>query len=262
MAALTLLCTTDLHGRLSLAQAHRLRALREERGALLVDCGDALTAPNVLIWPWTERVLTSMNAAGYAALGAGNREFFFRHRGLRHKTAAARFPILAANLDSLGGQPALTPHLILPSPAGDRVGFFGLMREMIRPGNPLEAVSNLRFTPWQAAARAQVEFLRPQVDWLVGLSHLGPESDEELAALCPELEPAALRPRAPRAVHKPPAGARDAGRPRAVRAGGPAPAQAWASRLPVSSPWRRLSCERMAPVPKCGQFLRAARRVV
>ena len=188
MAALTLLCTTDLHGRLSLSQAHRLRALREQHAALLLDCGDALTAPNVLIWPWTEPVLARMNTAGYAALGAGNREFFFRHRGMLHKTAAAQFPVLAANLDSFGGQPARPPHVILTSPAGDRVGVFGLMREMIRPGNPLENVSNLRFTPWQPAARAQVEFLRPQVDWLVCLSHLGPDRDEELAALCPELD--------------------------------------------------------------------------
>ncbi|NLO72491.1 MAG: hypothetical protein GX100_00095 [candidate division WS1 bacterium] len=188
MAALTLLCTTDLHGRLTRAAAQRLRALRQERQALLVDCGDAVTAPNVLVWPWTEQVLTRMNEAGYQAMAAGNREFFFRYRGLLRKTVTATFPVLAANLTRRDGQPALSSHVILTSAGGDRVGCFGLMREMICPGAALEAFSDLRFQPWQEIARAQVEDLRSQVDWLVALSHLGPETDEELAALCPELD--------------------------------------------------------------------------
>jgi len=188
MGALTLLCTTDLHGRLTSTFAQRLRAIREKRQALLVDCGDAVTAPNVLVWPWAEAVLARMNEAGYHALGAGNREFFFRRQGLLRKTATATFPVLAANLTSRDGQPALPPHSVLATASGDRVGCFGLMREMIPPGTALERFSDLRFRPWRETARAEVEALRAHVDWLVALSHLGPESDEELATLCPELD--------------------------------------------------------------------------
>jgi 2',3'-cyclic-nucleotide 2'-phosphodiesterase (5'-nucleotidase family) len=187
MATLSLLCTTDWHGRLTPARARRLRALREERRALLLDCGDALTAPNILLWPWPEGVLRRMNEAGYDAMAAGNREFFFRRSGLLRKTRPANFPVLAANLRGRDGAPVLPPEIVLAAEGG-RVGVFGLMREMIPAGSRLEAVSDLRFVPWQEAARAAVERLAPQADWLVALSHLGPQADEELARLCPELD--------------------------------------------------------------------------
>jgi 2',3'-cyclic-nucleotide 2'-phosphodiesterase (5'-nucleotidase family) len=59
---------------------------------------------------------------------------------------------------------------------------------MIRPGSALERLSDLRFQSWRETARSQVEALRPEVEWLVAISHLGPEADEELATLCPELD--------------------------------------------------------------------------
>jgi 2',3'-cyclic-nucleotide 2'-phosphodiesterase (5'-nucleotidase family) len=187
MPNLRLLCTTDLHGSLTAELARRLRELREREGALLLDCGDALTAPNVLYWPWPEAVLRHMNAAGYAAQGAGNREFFFRHAGMARQLHPAAFPILAANLAARDGSPVLPPEVVLEQ-GGSRVGVVGLMREMIRPGGGLEVFSDLRFLPWQGAARAAVERLRPRVDWLIALSHLGHNADAELAALCPELD--------------------------------------------------------------------------
>ena len=62
MGELTLLHTADLHGRLTTAAADRLRELRERHQALLLDSGDAITAPNVLLWPWQEPVLARMTA--------------------------------------------------------------------------------------------------------------------------------------------------------------------------------------------------------
>ena len=187
MPTLRLLCTTDLHGALTADLARRLRELRDREGALLLDCGDALTAPNVLVWPWPEAVLRHMNEAGYAAMGAGNREFYFRRAGMRRQLRPAAFPVLAANLAARDGSPALPSEVVLEH-GGGRVGVVGLMREMMRPGGGLEVFSNLRFLPWREAARAAVERLRPRVHWLLALSHLGREADEELAALCPELD--------------------------------------------------------------------------
>lgn len=187
MATLRLLCTSDLHGTLTADRARRLRELRDREGALLLDCGDAVTAPNVLMWPWDEAVLHHMNAAGYAAMGAGNREFFFRRGGMRRQLRPAVFPLLAANLTQRDGS-GLLPASIILEHGGNRVGVVGLMREMMRPGGGLEKFSNLRFRPWQEAAQAEVERLRPQVDWLVALSHLGQAAEEELAGICPELD--------------------------------------------------------------------------
>ena len=188
MAPLRILLTADLHGRLSREQAARLREARENYGALLLDAGDALTAPNVLVWPWDEPVLRRMNEAGYDAMTLGNREFFFRRRGLERKTRPAGFPVVAANLRRRDGGEARAPAALLETAAGERVGVIGLAREMIAPGSAEERCSDLRFVPWREAAREAAERLRPAVAWLVALSHLGPEADEELARLCPELD--------------------------------------------------------------------------
>lgn len=108
MAPLRVLLTTDLHGRLTPAQALRLGELRREHHALLFDAGDALPAPNISPWPGSTAVLRGLNEAGCAAMTLGNREFFFRRSGLARKTRAAQFPVLAANLScpAWGGLPA------------------------------------------------------------------------------------------------------------------------------------------------------------
>jgi 2',3'-cyclic-nucleotide 2'-phosphodiesterase (5'-nucleotidase family) len=77
---------------------------------------------------------------------------------------------------------------MLDTEEGEKVGVIGLAREMIAPGSASEAFSDLRFMDWREAAREQAERLRPAAAWLVALSHLGPEADEELARLCPELD--------------------------------------------------------------------------
>lgn len=187
MAPLCLLLTADLHGRLTRTQARWLADRRRELAALLLDAGDAVTAPNVLVWPWDEPIVPRMNEAGYDAMARGNREFFFRRSGMERKTRAARFPVLGVNLrarDATGG----AGEALLQSPQGDSVGVIGLAREMIPPGGAAEAFSDVRFVPWREAAREAVARLRGQVAWLVALSHLGPAADEELAELCPELD--------------------------------------------------------------------------
>ncbi len=189
MGHLRILLTADLHGRLSREQARRLGEARGDHGALLLDAGDAITAPNVLVWPWDEPVLHRMNEAGYGAMVLGNREFFFRRTGLLRKTRPARFLVLAANLrprEGAGG--VLQPHGLLESPEGDLVGVIGIAREMIAPGSAAEIFSDLRFVPWREAAQDAARRLRPAVAWLVALSHLGPAGDDELARLCPELD--------------------------------------------------------------------------
>ena len=190
MACLHIILTADLHGRLTREQAQRLAAARREYDALLLDAGDAVTAPNVLVWPWDEPIVPRMNEAGYDAMARGNREFFFRRRGMERKLRAARFPVLAANLRPRGGPRSLPllGDVCLRSAQGDAVGVIGLAREMIPPGGAAEVFSDLWFVPWVEAAREAVSRLRSEVAWLVALSHLGSEADGELAALCPELD--------------------------------------------------------------------------
>ncbi len=180
MTALTILHTSDLHDRLDRKRAEALGFLREQAGALLLDSGDAIGAGNIYVRR-AEPVLDLMNLAGYHAMAIGNREFYFRRRGLLHKTAAARFPVLSGNMRALTGDLGhIVPWTVLEA-AGERVGVFGLSREMIRPGHWLEGLSDVRFVPWRDVVSAAIAELRERVDWLVALSHMGTRRERLLA---------------------------------------------------------------------------------
>ena len=188
MAVLSLLHTGDMHNRLSVAAARRLGELREQHRALLLDSGDAVGAGNVT-FRRSEPILTRMNVAGYTAMAVGNREYFFRKRGLIHKTREAQFAVLGANLHPNHGDLGhIQPWVTVTAPTGERVGILALARTMIRPGHPWAALADTHFVPWQIAAQEAAAALRGQVDWLVALSHLGRADDGRLVALLPEID--------------------------------------------------------------------------
>ncbi len=188
MASLSLLHTADMHNRLTGAAAQRLGELRERNEALLLDSGDAIAAANVSVRR-REPTIELMNEAGYTAMAAGNREYFFRKRGMIHKTRMAQFAVLSANLQPLRGDMGhIRPWIVIAAPGGARVGFFGLTRIMIPPGSWLEAFSDMRFVPWHEAVRAVVSALRQQADWVVALTHLGDEYDRQLIEAFPEID--------------------------------------------------------------------------
>ena len=188
MASLRLLHTADMHNRLRPAAARRLRELREENGALLLDTGDAIGAINVTVRP-AEPIIDLMNAAGYTAMAVGNREYFFRKRWMIYKTKRAEFSVLCANLRPLRGDMGhIQRQVIIKTSAGDRVGLFGLTPLMIVSGSWGERLADLRFMPGEDAGEQMVAQLRGQGDWLVALSHLGKEQDRHLVELFPEID--------------------------------------------------------------------------
>jgi len=188
MSALKIIHTADLHGKLDARRAEALGFLREKSGALLLDSGDAITAGNIYVRRGGEPVLDLMNRAGYDAMAVGNREYYFRKRGLLHKTARAKFAVLSANLLPREDELGHIQRWAVVDVGGERVGLFGLTPTMIRPGGWVEAFSDLRFIPWRQAAREAVAALQQEATWLVALSHLGLKSDVRLARICPELD--------------------------------------------------------------------------
>jgi 2',3'-cyclic-nucleotide 2'-phosphodiesterase (5'-nucleotidase family) len=187
---LCLVHTADLHNHLTRARAEQLRDLKATRQALLLDCGDAIAAPNIVAFPWPEPAIGLMNVAGYDAMCLGNREYAWYRRGLLGKTRQARFPVLAANLQAPPGTDLgpLRRWAVVTAPGGVRVGLLGLTQVMIRPGSALARVAAGRFTDQVSAAREAVAALRPDADVLVALTHYGHGQEAELAAACPELD--------------------------------------------------------------------------
>ena len=177
-----------MHSRLTTEAAQRLREVRQQNAALLVDSGDVVGALNVTVRR-SEPIIELMNAAGYAAMAIGNREYFFRKRGMLHKTQSAAFATLSTNIQPVQGDMGhIQRWTTVAAPDGSRVGLFGLTPTMIAPGSWAERLSDMRFLPWQEAAQQAVTALGEQADWLIALSHLGQEHDQHLIELLPEID--------------------------------------------------------------------------
>lgn len=182
MMPLAVIHTSDMHNHLGLVEAGRLRNLRVERQALLLDSGDAIWAGNVFVKPGPEPAIRRMNEAGYHAMAMGNREYFFRATGLLMKTAEARFPVVCSNLLPLSGSLGHVKRwALLEAPNGERVGVLGLSPLMIPPGSWAEVFSDTRFISHDRAAREALAALRAESDWVICLSHLGYAADCALA---------------------------------------------------------------------------------
>jgi len=188
MTSVTLLHTADMHNRLTAKAAQQLREVREQNHALLLDSGDAIGALNVTVRR-SEPIIELMNAAGYTAMAIGNREYFFRKRGMLHKTRSAMFATLSANIQPVRGDMGhIKRWTTVAASDGSRMGLFGLTPTMIAPGSWVERLSDMRFLPWKQAAQQAVTVLRGQVDWLIALSHLGQERDRRLLELFPQID--------------------------------------------------------------------------
>ncbi|MCX7597393.1 MAG: hypothetical protein N2512_00805 [Armatimonadetes bacterium] len=186
MAELVILHTGDLHGRLSVQAAERLRQMKHEKGALLLDSGDALPVPNIVAVPWPTAIAQRMAIAGYDAVALGNREYFFRAGGIRWAARSFSFPVIATNVE-LPNTAGVQRLAVIKHAAGEVV-VLGLARCMTRPDSLLQRLSNIRWRDPVEAVREVIRSVCSEARWLVALSHLGLRQDFRLAQECPELD--------------------------------------------------------------------------
>ena len=187
MSRLVILHTNDLHNRLirRVDRAARLYEMvqveRTHPPVLLLDAGDAVGSGNLSFNPAGEPILDRMSEIGYHAMTVGNREFHFTEAGFRITLSRARFPVLCANIRPRGEATLpVRSHLILETPVG-RVGIFGVTVPMITERMVSQYVSAYVFDDPVQRGTELAEQLRPQVDLLIALTHIGLSRDIELA---------------------------------------------------------------------------------
>jgi 5'-nucleotidase / UDP-sugar diphosphatase len=199
-ADLVLLHLNDTHGSLEPLESEdgtsqggiaRLATLvsriREQEGdrVLLLHAGDMLSRGDLSTVHYGGEVnIRAMNLVGYDALTPGNGEFYFGFDNLRQHTALAQFPVLYANLVMRETEERpFEPYTIRD--VGDiKVGIIGL--GMIRENHP-SAAPLILHDPVETA-RELVQELRPRVDLLVALTHIGVSQDSVLARQVPEFD--------------------------------------------------------------------------
>jgi 2',3'-cyclic-nucleotide 2'-phosphodiesterase (5'-nucleotidase family) len=196
MLELTVIHTNDSHGRFApLADqglpgpAVRLRELLAEHpGALYLDAGDTVTAGNLGFRMGGEPVLGVLSDLGCAAMCLGNRETHPRKELFPRKLDRARFPLLSANLVAKGDAPRIVDSHVILERGGVRIGVFGVTVPMFTKKQWSQPLCDYWFDDPLKTARGQVSLLRPQVDVLIALTHIGHRHDLLLADACPELD--------------------------------------------------------------------------
>lgn len=179
---LRILHTNDFHGGLSAAKEEKLLRLRGECDVYF-DSGDAIKAGNLAIPLKPEEVWGRLAALHCTASVPGNRESHILQSAFAKKLEGHAHPILCANLRLKNGSRPLSGHLIVES-AGLRIGVVGVMVPMVTERMATKSASAYLWDQPIPVAIAEAAGLRPKVDCLVALTHIGLRQDRELAARC------------------------------------------------------------------------------
>lgn len=187
---LVLLSTNDMHAKIQnfprLATA--VEACRDTAQlVVLVDAGDRWTGNAYVDMAATPGmpIVALMNRLGYDVATLGNHEFDHGQAFLGRMVDSMDFGVVCANVVSdTCTFPKLPPYTIVDKD-GLRIGFVGVVTNYEGPGHPAGNASSfagLEFPDPQQMALKYAAELRPKVDVLVLVSHMGDDRDAELLA--------------------------------------------------------------------------------
>ena len=187
---LVLLSTNDMHAKIQnfprLASA--VEACRDTAQlVVLVDAGDRWTGNAYVDMAPTPGMpmIALMNELGFDVATLGNHEFDRGQAFLGRMIDSMAFEVVCANVTSdTCTFPQLPPYVVLDKD-GIRIGFVGVVTNYEGPGHPAGNASSfegLEFPDPQAMAMKYAAELRPKVDLLVLVSHMGDDRDAELLA--------------------------------------------------------------------------------
>lgn len=187
---LVILHTNDFHGHIAeeneYAGAAKIAAyvkqVREaHEGVLVLDGGDRVSGTPVSTMFKGVPIFEVLNEVGYDAAVLGNHEFDHGYKQMLKFKEIADYPLLAANAFAPDGSLLADAPSLIKTVNGIKIGIIGLITEatpfMIIPtGN--EGIS---FAPALEMLQPMVTAMRPNVDLLIVLSHVGHEEEVALA---------------------------------------------------------------------------------
>lgn len=200
-AELVILHTNDVHGRIAsfadgeqeIGGLARLATLVDDIRAqygdavILLDAGDTLHGTNIVNLFQGRSIVEVMNAMGYSAMTLGNHDFNYGQEVLLERMADAKFPFLAANVITESGE-VFTYSALVQQVGELRVGIIGVSSVETPVATHPNNVVGLTFRDPIEVADYLAKRIRPDVDVLVGLTHIGYSEDLKLAEAVPEFD--------------------------------------------------------------------------
>lgn len=175
-------CRSNPTGGLARKWAFFQKEAVNPKNDLIVDSGDLFyqsdVTPPFVKEQWdiqAQALVESYNSLGCDALTPGEKDFASGLSAFEELRKKAHFEFLSANLWRRSPKELFLSPYIIVEKYQKKIGIIGLTDETL--GVPPE----LSVTPALEAAQKYVKLLRPQVDTLIVLSHLGLDGDETLA---------------------------------------------------------------------------------
>ncbi|HTY35761.1 MAG TPA: bifunctional UDP-sugar hydrolase/5'-nucleotidase [Bacteroidota bacterium] len=167
--------------------AFALDSVKKTKGAtLLLDAGDLMTGN-----PITDRtykgaeggaLVEMLNRMGYEGWEPGNHDFDISYANLLKLVSIAKFPVFTANLvDEKTGRPITGKEYIIVEKNGLKIGVFGLMSKEYYNLVSAASTKGVKLEPYIAQAQKMIDLLRPKVDLVIALTHIGVDDDSVLA---------------------------------------------------------------------------------
>jgi len=181
--------TTSIGGIARLAAAvAQVRAEEPGRPVLLLFAGDLLqgTVTSNLFLGVPDVVL--FDKLGVDAAVMGNHELDYGQDAFRHLATLARFPFLAANVQTLPKPLPVKPYLVISKPGGPKVAILGLTTRELTTNTHPRNVGGVRVEDPLAVAHRLTATLHQESDMLIVLSHMGIADDRELAREIPDID--------------------------------------------------------------------------
>ncbi|MCX6134472.1 MAG: bifunctional UDP-sugar hydrolase/5'-nucleotidase [Ignavibacteriales bacterium] len=168
--------------------AFTIDSVRKTKSAtLLLDAGDLMTGN-----PITDRVykgaeggalVEMLNLMGYEGWEPGNHDFDISYANFLQLASIAKFPVFTANLvDEKSGLPITRKEYVIVEKNGLKIGVFGVMSQEYYSLVSVNSAKGVKLLPYLAEAKRMIDFLRPQTDLVIALTHTGVDDDSVLAA--------------------------------------------------------------------------------
>lgn len=185
---IVLLSVNDMHAKID--NFPRFKSLVDSirgchKNVLLLSAGDIFTG-NPVVDQYPDKgypMIQLMNLTGFSVSALGNHEFDYGQETLAKRIAQAEFPILSANIFFEEAPPLdIKPFTIITLDNGIKVGILGLIQinDAGIPDTHPSRLQGISFKPGIDIA-PDYKWLADSCTVVIGLSHLGFESDVELA---------------------------------------------------------------------------------
>ncbi|MFH2113504.1 MAG: bifunctional UDP-sugar hydrolase/5'-nucleotidase [Spirochaetota bacterium] len=187
---LRIIHTNDMHARalenraeLGYARISTLvKQLKAENpNTLVIDAGDTFHGLPFANLERGSSIAKLLNAVGYDYMTVGNHDFNYGQARLLELEKEINFPILAANVYKNGKR--LFKAYEVKNIGGIRVGVFGLASPETSYKTDPKGIEGITFTDPVEEARKVVAELKPQVDMIVLISHIGMDESSDPTSL-------------------------------------------------------------------------------